>query len=50
MSERLSYEDRAEDKLNLDPSEEDVQTPIDPNEAEEALKEVNAAKAIRENG
>jgi RNA polymerase sigma factor (sigma-70 family) len=36
----------AADKRNPDPSEEDVPTPIDPNEAAEAVKEVQEALAI----
>ena len=36
----------AEDKPNPEPSEENAQTPIDPNEAAEAVKEVKEAMAI----
>ena len=36
----------AEDKPNPEPLEENVQTPIDPHEAAEAVKEVNEAMAI----
>ena len=36
----------AEDKPNPEPSEENVQSPIDPHEAAEALREVNRAMAI----
>lgn len=36
----------AEDKPNPEPSEEDVQTPIDPNAAAEAVREVQEAMAI----